>query len=452
MKKQSSTPLHYFLCLAFGFVLLSCSREVDNILPEEGNKEVITPEEPESPAPEPEEPEPVCEEINRFTLGDLKEMKSGLEEEGVDMEDIELEAEEGSSTRSTIMENEMVRVIKIAGKTAHPDRSGKSIIVSGVLLMPTKTAPEKPYRMVVVPPCTYTDNENAPSIILKRLASVGIKKSSINLIYYWAIRAKSNYVVFIPDYPGFGDSHGKCTHPYMDAHALTQSTLDLMEVAQTKLLEYGYPFNQELIVAGYSQGAFVATSLVREIETNPIHKHKIGLLITGGTPHNLGYIISNLVSAKKTGDTYLLPYLLWGYKENGYPELNISAFLQEPYASTSKEYFDGTHSGLNDYFSKKTAEVYTDGMRNHKKDTIPEVAHLFRLLDENSIKPWPNLCKFVTTHGTKDVTVHYKNTKTYVKEHKAAGGKVSFYPTKGTHGWAQIYYYSRVAKNLKVFK
>ena len=395
------------------------------------------------------------EDINSFSLLNLKEMKAILEEQGLDLSTVDLEnLEEGDNvteTRGIFIPNPCVKAIKVTTKTLHPDRSGRYIDVSGVLLVPQSTFLTRlvNYRIAIVPPPTYTDNKAAPSNAFKRMSLVQ-KDQSLNFLYFWTLKAQSGYLIFIPDYPGFGDSFGQCMHPYLDSKMLVNSTLDLFKVATKTLTENGYHYKKDIVVTGYSQGAFVASSLVREIETNPARNLSVNLLVSGGTPCDLKYIADAVRNSDYVQHTYFLPYGLWGYKENGYPNVNIADFLQEPYASTSRAFYDGTHADINSYFSPVPSEVYTEKFIKNL-DTDPNLAYMNQILDENSVKPWKNKCKFVMTHGVSDVSVYYQNAKNFANEQNKVG-KVTFHDTPGDHTVAFIPYFAEASSYLPLYQ
>lgn len=435
MKKKINTIFNAFLILGLAIVVSSCQSQADDIIKPD---DVISSD---------------FEEINSFSVDDLKEMKSELEKRGVDVSEISIiEEEESDNTRGIFLKNPFVKAIKVTTKTLHPNRSGSYIDVSGVLLVPRKTllTSLKNFRIAVVPPATYTFNAAAPSVAFQKMSLIG-NDQTLNFMYFWVLQAQAGYVVFIPDYPGFGDSYGQCFHPYLDSKALVNSTLDLLKAAQKTLSANGYRYKKDIVISGYSQGAFVATSLAREIETNPVHGYSVSLLVSGGTPCNLKYIADVVRYSDYTEHTFFLPYGLWGYKENAYPAINVSDFMLEPYASDSKAYYDGTHLNLNEYFSHVPAEVYTEKFLKYA-DIDPSISYMNDILDENSIKPWKNKCKFIMTHGVGDVSVYYQNAKDFADSHNQAGGKVTFYPTIGDHIVGFIPYYAKASAYLLFYR
>ncbi|GEM_PF-2472224 len=421
-----------------GFLLLSatsCSNQADDIVK---NEEIIDDE---------------VEVINSFNLADLERMKAELESQGIVVPDIELtEEDEVATTRGIFIDNPFVNAIKVSTKTLHPDRSGKYIDVSGVLLVPRKTLLTglQNFRILVVPPHTNTYNNAAPSIAFQKMSLIG-NDWDINSFYFWVLQAQSGYVVFMPDYPGFGDSYGQCFHPYLDSKSLVNSTIDLLKSAQKVLSANGYRYKKDIVISGYSQGAYTALSLAREIETNPTHGLSVNLLMTGGSPCDLKYIADVVRHSDYVSNNYLLAYGLWGYKENAYPNINISDFLLEPYASTSNIYFNGTYKDARECFPHAPSELYTEKFLTYL-DIDPSIAYMNQILDENSVKPWKNKCKFVMTHAVDDDIVYYQNAKNFADEHNKAGGKVTFYSTIGDHGIGFVPYFVKTSAYLLFHK
>lgn len=381
-------------------------------------------------------------ELKAFYQDDIQNMKSELEKKGIEVPDIE---EDESDARGIYNENPFVKAIKVTTKTLHPNRSGSYIDVSGVLLVPRKSwlTKYKSFRLAIVPPSTYTNNKAAPSNAFKNMSLVG-DDDTVNFMYFWTLQAQTGYIVFIPDYPGFGESYGKCFHPYLDSKALVNSTIDLFKAAKKTLTDNGYKYKDDIVISGYSQGGFTAASLARELETNTAHNLNVKLLVTGGTPCNLKYIADVVRESDYTEHTYYLPYALWGYKQNAYPQINVNDVLLEPYASESKAYYDGTHDNLNDSFPHDPTELYTSKFLKNL-DSDPSIAYLNQIIEENSVKPWKNKCKFIMTHGRSDDSVYYENAKDFADEQNDAGGNVTFLSTIGDHTVAFLPYFSKAS-------
>ncbi len=438
MKKFFSNRIFIFL-LGFLFFVQSCNNDDSdlNISQPASNADVTF----------------KTEEIASFTSMDLESMKVQLEKSGIDVSNFTIEQDTLSNDPSQrlITNNPYVQAIKISCKTPHPDKSGNYVDASGVLLVPKKTifTPLISYRIIVAPPPTYTYNDLAPTNAFKRVSLI-TEEWNLNYLYFWTLQAQSGFVVFIPDYLGFGDSYKQCFHPYLDSKAMTKSILDLLDATQYTLSANGYRYKKELMITGYSQGGFVAASLARTIETDPSSQYSVRLLVTGGTPCDLKQIADVVRHSNYTQHTYFLAYGLWGFKENAYPQINVNDFLQEPYASQSKTYYDGTYKDINEKFPHNPANLYTEKFLKYL-DTDPSMAYMNTILNENSVKPWKNKCKFIMTHGTGDVSVYYQNAKDFSdKQNKI--GNVTFLSTVGDHVIGVVPYYLKASTYALAYK
>lgn len=389
-------------------------------------------------------------EINSFSYADLELMKSQLQKNKVDVSNINLGPKPKDSIQANgiIISNPCVRALKVSCKSPHPDRSGRYIDISGVLLVPQKTiiSDLTKFRLVVAPPPTYTYNGLAPSNAFQKMSLID-GSGDLNYLYFWTLQAETGFAVLIPDYPGYGDSYGECFHPYLDSKAMVNSTLDLLKAAESTLSAEGYRYKKKLMITGYSLGGFVAASLARKIETDLSNEYEVKLLVTGGTPCNLKQIVDIVRHSNHTQHNYLLSFGIWGYKKNAYPQINVSDYLKSPYDTNSFTYFNGTYQDINDYFPSNPADLYTENFIKNL-DTDPKLAILNTIMEENSVKPWKNKCEFVMVHGTSDVSVYYQNAKDFADQQNKYGGNVKFYDTIGDHVIAVAGYYATASAYL----
>lgn len=394
------------------------------------------------------------EEINSFSYSDLKLMKSQLEKSNIEVSNVDLNVKSENSIQSkeAIDNNPCVVALKVTCKTPHPDRSGRYIDASGVLLVPKKKllTDLKNYRIIIATPPTYTYNNLAPSIAFKKVSLID-GNNELNYLYFWTLQAQSGFAVLIPDYPGFGDSYGQCFHPYLDSKAMVNSTLDLLKSAESTLSANGYRYKKELMITGYSLGGYVAASLARKIETDLSNKYTVKLLFTGGTPCNLKQIADIVRHSNYTQHTFFLSYGLWGYKKNAYPQIKITDYLKPPYDTQSLTYFNGTYVYVNEFFPHNPADIYTEKFIKYL-DTDPDLAIMNSILDENSVKPWKNKCRFIMIHGVSDVSVYYQNAKDFANQQNQYGGNVTFYNTVGDHIVAVEGYYLKASQYLKLYE
>lgn len=313
--------------------------------------------------------------------------------------------------------------------------------LSGILLVPPLVEGQT-YRQVVAPPYTYVQKEDAPTV---RVAEA---KLDPHLFFWISTAFRNGYAVILPDYPGFGDSYGQCYIPYMEKELMVRTTAAYVTAVQAVLYKEAYEQKTGLIVSGYSLGAYVSMQLARDYELNPDDpKTAVDLLMVGGSPCDLLHEARLIRASETMPQPYLFPLVLLGYKNNSYPQLVMSDYLQEPYASEAATYLDGQHTDFEDFFPKKTADLFTEAfVRNQGMDEINEI------LKKNSVVPWINTCKFIMTHGRDDETVYYAQASDFASAHTQNGGTVHFSATSGTHTSAGIWFYLRLYTELSKYK
>lgn len=401
-------------------IVMACADD-DNALPH-----------PEIPAEE--ESQVSWKQIKEFTFEELKEAQKTL--------GIELLLGKEPLYKGNIQ----MQALKVSCTSGHPDGSDKKIDLSGVILMPPAIDSLTTHPVVLALPYTYVKNTDSPTLQLTNYNAAGLEAFMV----FWMIKASQGYIVVIPDYPGFGDSHGQCFIPYVEAGPMVRTTYDFLQAAQVALNQNYFVRKNALIVTGYSLGGYVAASFTRELETRPDDNNPVDLLFVGGTPFRLKQISDSVRTADELVTPYLMPYAIWGYKKNGYPDLKVEGLLNEPYASESDAYFDGNHANIDALFPTKVRELFTE---NYIHDIGETNQYLHQILDENSIKPWNNQCDFVILHGKNDKTVYYANAVSYMEAHRAFGGEVEFISDPlGDHSGSGISYFISLLLKLPAYK
>jgi pimeloyl-ACP methyl ester carboxylesterase len=327
-----------------------------------------------------------------------------------------------------------VKIYKVMFQSENPNGNKQEITLSGLLIVPPLEN-GKSYRQVVAPPYTFISRDAAPTVRIEQ------DKLEEHLIF-WIIEAyRYGYAVMIPDYPGFGDSYGECFIPYVEKSPMVRTTIEYVSVSRQILEKENYKQKEGLLISGYSLGAYISLQVAREIEIKNLYK--IDYLMVGGSPCNLLQEAELIRQSTILTQPYLFPLALLGFKKNGYQHLVMTDYLNEPYASEAALRLDGQHEFEN-YFPTRTSELFTDAFINNRG--MDEVN---RLLEENSVKPWQNKCKFQMTHGGDEVTVYYAQARDFSAAQNEVGGKVEFEKTSGSHTSAGILFYLKLLVELE---
>lgn len=383
--------------------------------------------------------EVITEDLVDLAAADLEDLKKMLQAAGINMDSLDIYAPHVEDTGGLLVTTRavsdlLVRAIKVTTTTKNPDGSGTNVPISGVLLVPRISF--APLRILVAHPSTYTHDDEAPSNVFKSSVSIVNRNDgsiNLNLFGFFALQATQGFAVLIPDYPGFGDSHQKAFIPYLLKKQTVDSSIDLIKAAQEVLKRNRYSYKKELILSGYSLGAYAAVALTRELDKSK--DMPVRLTVAGGTPVDLLELINVSKTAEALSSAYVFPYVIQSYDTNAKGQFAVSDVLRAPYDKTYlNEAFNGLHTRgkLADMFSGKPSELFTDEFLT-QFDTSPKFAGLRNLLIKNSIEPWRNANKLVLTHGISDELVPYNITKKFYDEQRALGGNIHLTPVPASN-------------------
>ena len=85
------------------------------------------------------------------------------------------------------------------------------------------------------------------------------------------VLAGSGYIVSSPDYLGYAESTS-ILHPYVHADSLASASIDMLRASKAFLASQNVEINNQLFLAGYSEGGYATIALQRELQ-------KIGLKV-----------------------------------------------------------------------------------------------------------------------------------------------------------------------------
>ncbi len=117
-----------------------------------------------------------------------------------------------------------------------------------------------------------------------------------NLMDAWesaAIAGSLGYMTVAPDLLGVGDSRG--FHPYVHAATEASAALDMLFAAKAFAEQNGIQLNDQLFIAGYSQGGHSAMALHREIETNYSDVFTVTAAAHMSGPYSLSGVMRDLI-------------------------------------------------------------------------------------------------------------------------------------------------------------
>lgn len=173
------------------------------------------------------------------------------------------------------------------------DVDGNEITASGALILPktTQSIPLLSYQHG-----TLTNNSDAPSFF----------NTSSNLTGVTAAISSTGYAVVLPDYIGYGSS-SSLLHPYEHKESLATASLDLLKAVKEFLKAEEKQLNDQLFLAGYSEGGFATMALHQKIEETT------NWTVTMSAPASGAYnkTAFSLEVIQRNENLNFLPFYLW---------------------------------------------------------------------------------------------------------------------------------------------
>ncbi|WP_018478953.1 lipase family protein [Pontibacter roseus] len=247
--------------------------------------------------------------------------------------------------------------------------------------------------------------------------------------------AAGGYVTLMPDYLGFGASK-QVLHPYYHQQYSGLAVVDMIKAAQSLYARENIAVNDQLFLAGYSEGGFVTLAAQKEIEMNPAHGLKVTASGAGAGGYDLTEMLADVVAGKPYEYPAYLAYVLMSYNTSYGWNRPLTDFFREPYASRLAALFNGQHSGgnINSQLTTNTRELFTEKFLTDLKGSGEQ--DLKQALLANSFNSWVPQSPTRLYHGTADVIVPYANSEhTFIRMKGAGAPNMTLVPIKGgTHG------------------
>jgi pimeloyl-ACP methyl ester carboxylesterase len=321
-----------------------------------------------------------------------------------------------------------IEVYRISYVTTYKD---EKIRASGLVVLPKTTAQ---VGMLSFQHGTIAAHSDAPS---------ETPTNSPALVLYGAIGA-SGFIGVIPDFIGFGDSKD-IFHPYYVEEATADAVIDALKAARELARKKNVRFNENLFLAGYSQGGYATMAAHKYIEENGLNNFDL----VASFPSSGGYDVKGMQEYFFSQTTYHEPFYL-AYVALAYQTYyewtnTLQEFFNEPYASRIQIIFNGISDGgdINAQLTTNvSALVKSDLIANI--DTNPDYAFLVDAFNENSLLDWTPTIPMYMYHGDADITVPYENSVSVYNHFIANGASqsvVTFTPLPGEDHGSGIYPY-----------
>ncbi|OHX65514.1 lipase family protein [Flammeovirga pacifica] len=309
------------------------------------------------------------------------------------------------------------------------DINGNIINASGVISIP-KT--DQSLSSILLSRGTILAHSNAPSV---------------NILPTYELGAALGYIIMTPDLIGFNTT-SLSPQNYFIKEITATSSIDFMLACIQFLNQKQVDFNDDLILAGYSQGGHSTFSIAESFEQKNTSEFTISKLYAGAG----GYFLNNVMSEIIDQDTYdapsFLSLIVYSYNENYSLELPYSYYFNSPYDNRITSILDGSNtiSQANSQLTNEVDQLFTSTFLNSikkKENTINN------FLADNSIQPIKFEYPIELYHSINDEILPISTSDSLYTVLNELGNTVNYTKVTGSHSDAAIDILIRIFDDLK---
>lgn len=304
--------------------------------------------------------------------------------------------------------------------TYRTEYMGKPIDTRGLIIVP--------YGVDTAHLLMYTHGTTAPSALLgaennspSNYSGETDKNGDVrNMGLGWA---SAGYVVFIPDYIGYGITLGK-DHPYMHLPEMFLSNIDGLLAAKKYITTHtSLTYDNRLFLTGWSQGGAASLSAHRYIqEQYPSEFTILGSSHLAG-PHNFERFHDDIMS-RAGEEVMILPIVSWAVYSG-----NKFSALKRP---TDQMFEFPVYDQMSSLMipSNDPEKVFKPHFRENVLNGN-DTAYRAILKSNSNHKGWLPVGKVILHHGDNDEVVPYYNSTDALQGITEAGGNVVLYTYPG---------------------
>jgi pimeloyl-ACP methyl ester carboxylesterase len=236
--------------------------------------------------------------------------------------------------------------------------------------------------------------------------------------------ASAGFVSVAPDYIGYGVSKS-LTHSYLQAVPTANSVIDLIRAAKSYLVQREIALNDQLFLAGYSEGGYATLATHQRIEAEFADEFTVTASIAGGGPYDIRATADQIILHESSLDSPAY----FGYVVHAYDRLydldNLTLrTIASPHHLTIDNYYDGNSTGtmINTLLPRNTNELFNPYFQSEYAGIAGELMLKYRL-EQNSVYDWKPTAPVKLFHGENDNYVDYANATTTLAKMQSNGAE-----------------------------
>ena len=285
------------------------------------------------------------------------------------------------------------------------DPDGNLDTLSGLVAIPNSTT--QAFPILSYQHGTGILDSDAPS-------NTGLSLFNIEILAVGFLATSSGFITIFPDYVGMANSN--VYHPYHIKDSYTRAVIHMIRavklLSQTLIEEESFQYNDQLFLAGYSEGGYATLAAQAGIE----HLYNEEFHITASFPmagaYDLaGTMVDYFLSEPEYENPYYVPYVLtshiWYYQGL---DTDLNMYFEPYWAETLPNLYDGTFSGgeINNMLPDNVLDILIDSVLTDFTNNDDQF--LRQTLSENTLLNWVPESPTYLYHGIADDQVPYENS------------------------------------------
>ena len=277
--------------------------------------------------------------------------------------------------------------------------------LSGLVSIPNSTT--RAFPILSYQHGTGILDEEAPSYM-------GLSLANVEILAVGFLGTSSGFITIFPDYEGVGDPDSY--HPYHVRDSYIRAVVHMIkavkQLSEELIGEERFQYNNQLFLAGYSEGGYATLAAQSGIELNHNDEFNITASFPMAGAYDLsGTMVEYFLSEPVYENPYYVPYVLtshiWYYQGL---DTDLNMYFEPYWAENLTSLYDGTHSGseINNSLPDNVLDILLDSVLI--EFTNNEDQFLRQTLAENTLLNWAPISPTYLYHGVADDQVPYQNS------------------------------------------
>ncbi len=285
------------------------------------------------------------------------------------------------------------------------DTNNNQINASGLLSIPKKALGAKSPLVSYQHGTIFTD-ARAPSNDISSIQGIGVL-------------AGAGYIVSSPDYLGYAESTA-ILHPYVHADSLASASIDMLRASKAFLANQNIEINDQLFLAGYSEGGYATIALQRELQNSFSSEFTVTASAAGAGPYSLLESARFFANLPINNNPSYMSFVIKAY-DTIYSLDQIDEIYQAPFRDIINTSFDGSRSGsqIDALLTSTTADLFEPEFLSILQGS--ESHPLKDALALNNVFDWRPNAPTRLYHDVQDEIVPYSNTVKALESMQANG-------------------------------